>query len=164
MSKTQKLKNTKTQTEVKIEDPQIAILKNQLARTLADYDNLQKRTQEEKVTWIKFATQKFIQNLLPVLDTFEAAQVHLKDSGLAIAINQFKEELKNEGLEEIRPKAGDNFDENFHEVIEVVPSEVLPQEGKIAELLVAGWKFIGGLVVRHAKVKVYKVKEAEKSS
>ena len=30
------------------ENPEILILKNQLARTLADYDNLRKRTDEEK--------------------------------------------------------------------------------------------------------------------
>src|SRR5260221_3484565 len=83
-----------------------SILQNQSARALADYDNLRKRTDEEKITWMKFATQKLIQNLLPVLDTFESAQEHVKDSGLAIAINQFKDVLKSEGLLEIRPKVG----------------------------------------------------------
>ncbi len=135
------------------QNPKIEMLKNQLARTLADYDNLRKRTDEEKIGWIKFATSKLIQNLLPILDTFEAAQVHLKDSGLAIAISQFKDLLKQEGLEEIRPKLGDNFDENLMEVIDVVTGD---QDGKVAELLTSGWKFMDGVVVRHARVKVYK--------
>ena len=103
--------------------------------------------------WIKFATQKFIQDLLPVLDNFESAQVHLQDSGLAIAINQFKEVLKNEGLVEIRPSVGDNFDENLEEVVEVVSGK---SAGKISELLVPGWKFVEGMVIRYAKVKVTK--------
>ena len=132
---------------------EISVLKNQLARALADYDNLRKRTEEEKMIWIKFATQKFIQDLLPVLDNFESAQVHLQDSGLAIAINQFKEVLKNEGLIEIRPNVGENFDENLQEVVEVVSGK---SAGKISELLVPGWKFVEGMVIRYAKVKVTK--------
>lgn len=142
--------------EVPKENPEIAILKNQLARTLADYDNLRKRTDEEKMGWIKFATSKFIQNLLPILDTFESAQEHLKDSGLAIAIMQFKEELKNEGLIEIRPKVGDSFDENLMEVIDVI---IGSDDGKVAETLTPGWKFMDGIVVRHAKVKVFKAEK-----
>ncbi len=134
---------------------EVLILKNQLARTLADYDNLRKRTDEEKIAWIKFSSQKVIQNLLPVLDNFENAQIHLKDQGLAIAISQFKDLLKQEGLVEISPSKGDEFDENFHEVIDVIEGEE-KQNGKIADLLTRGWKFIDGLVVRHARVKVYK--------
>lgn len=132
------------------------LLKNQLARALADYDNLQKRTSEEKITWIKFATQKFIQSLLPVLDNFEAAQNHLKDAGLAIAISQLKDLLRQEGLTEISPKVGEEFDENTSEVIEAVPSENLSKEGKISELVLPGWRFIDGAVIRHAKIKVFK--------
>ena len=137
------------------ENPEVQLLKAQLIRALADYDNLRKRTEEEKVTWITFATQKFIQNLLPVLDSFEAAQEHLGDSGLAIAIGQFKDLLKQEGLEEIRPKVGELFDENLMEVTEVVVGSK-ENNNKISEVVLPGWKFVEGMVVRHAKVKVYK--------
>ncbi len=147
-------KNEKVKQQIDSKNSEeISVLKNQLARALADYDNLRKRTEEEKMIWIKFATQKFIQDLLPVLDNFESAQVHLQDSGLAIAINQFKEVLKNEGLVEIRPSVGDNFDENLEEVVEVVSGK---SAGKISELLVPGWKFVEGMVIRYAKVKVTK--------
>ena len=147
-------KNEKVKQQIDSKNSEeISVLKNQLARALADYDNLRKRTEEEKMIWIKFATQKFIQDLLPVLDNFESAQVHLQDSGLAIAINQFKEVLKNEGLIEIRPNVGENFDENLQEVVEVVSGK---SAGKISELLVPGWKFVEGMVIRYAKVKVTK--------
>lgn len=153
--KTQKIKTQKPQV-----NPEVVALKNQLARVMADYDNLTKRTQDEKVMWVKFATGKFIQNLLPILDNFESAQNHLKDSGLAIAIMQFKDALKSEGLEEITPKVGDGFDENLEEVIEAIEGK---DEGKIAEVVLPGWKFMDGQVIRHAKVKVYKL-EAKNSS
>jgi molecular chaperone GrpE len=128
-------------------------LKNQLARALADYDNLKKRTDEEKLIWIKFAAQKFVQNLLPVLDIFENAQRHLKDQGLAIGIVQLKDLLKSEGIIEINPKAGQKYDENLEEVIEVVEGK---EDGMIFEVVTSGWKFENGPVVRHAKVRVTK--------
>ena len=140
----------------KEENDRILVLKNQLARALADYDNLRKRSEEEKISWIKFATQKFIQDLLPVLDIFETVQEHLQDSGLAIAINQLKEVLGREGVVEIKPKAGDIFDENSHEVVEAVEGK---EEGRIAEVVTSGWKLIDGNVIRHAKVKVFKIKK-----
>ena len=136
---------------------EIELLKNQLARALADYDNLRKRADEERVSFIKYASRNILQSLLPVLDTFEAAQTHLKDNGLAIAINQFKEVLKSEGLEEIRPTVGQEFDENLMEAIEIVNGE---QDGKVAEVLAPGWKFMDGMIVRHARVKVFKSQKA----
>ena len=138
---------------IKTQNPEVEILKSQLARALADYDNLRKRADEERVSFIKYASRNILQSLLPVLDTFESAQTHLKDNGLAIAIAQFKEVLKSEGLEEIRPTVGQEFDENLMEAIEIVESQ---QDGKVSELLTSGWKFTDGLVVRHARVKVFK--------
>jgi molecular chaperone GrpE len=159
------MKTQKEHKEKKIqtENPEVAILKNQLVRTLADYDNLRKRTDEERVSFIKYASQEILQNLLPVLDTLENAQVHLKDSGLQIAISQFKDVLKQEGLEEINPKVGENFDENLMEVIDVVEEKDKQSlsgipDNTIAEVLTSGWKFADGQVIRHAKVKVFKAK------
>ncbi len=141
------------------ENQEVNILKGQLARALADYDNLRKRTDEEKMSFLKYATNRFIANLLPILDIFEAALTHTKDQGLAIGIAQLKDLLKQEGLEEIRPKTGDKFDENFHEVIDVINGKE-EDNNKIAELITSGWKFVDGMVVRHAKVKVFKAQKA----
>jgi len=128
------------------------LLKSQLVRTLADYDNLVKRIERERAEFGKFASVSVIVKLLPVLDNLESAQIHLKDQGLAISIMEFKKVLSEEGLTEIKPKVRDAFDENLMEVIETVPGE---EKGKIAELVLIGWKYLEGQVVRHAKVKVY---------
>ena len=127
-------------------------LKNQLARALADYDNLRKRVEREKEDWEKLASLKFILRFLPILDNLRAAQNHLKDAGLAITIGELENLLKDEGIEEIKPNKGDNFDHNLQEVTEVV--ENCKEENKIEEVLLSGWKFKEGLVIRHAKVKV----------
>ena len=127
-------------------------LKNQLARALADYDNLRKRVEREKEDWEKLASLKLILRLLPVLDNLRQAQNHLEDAGLAITIGELENLLRDEGIEEIKPNKGDSFDHNLHEVIEVV--EKCKEENKIEDVVLSGWKFKDGIVIRHAKVKV----------
>lgn len=125
-------------------------LKNQLARTLADYDNLRKRTEAERSVWQRFAKGDLLIKLLPVLDTLEIAQKHLKDKGLEMAINQFNNILKDESIEEI---LGKNFDETVHEAIDLVDGG---EKSQIAEILQKGYKFREGEIIRPAKVRVYK--------
>lgn len=127
-------------------------LKNQLARALADYDNLRKRIEREKEDLEKLASLKLILRLLPILDNLRAAQNHLKDAGLAITIGELENLLKDEEIEEIKPNKGDNFNHNLYEVTEVV--ENCGEENKIEEVVLSGWKFKDGIVIRHAKVKV----------
>ena len=130
---------------------ELEMVKGMLARALADYDNLSKRTEREREGLTKIASVGIVVSLLPVLDNLESAQAHLKDAGLAITIGEFKKVLSEEGLSEIRPKVGDEFDENTMEAIEVIKGT---SDNRIAELVLTGWKFEDGTVVRHAKVKV----------
>ena len=130
---------------------EVSALKNQLARALADYDNLRKRSAAEKSVWSKFAKEQILVKLLPALDNLELAQKHLDDQGLGIAIGQFKDVFKEEGVEEI-DTSGD-FDENMHEAVDVAPGG---KKGKIASVLQKGYKFADGTVIRPAKVMVYK--------
>jgi len=127
-------------------------LKNQLARALADYDNLRKRVEREKENWEKLASLKLILRFLPILDNLRQAQNHLKDTGLAITIGELENLLRDEGIIEIKPNKGDNFDHNLHEVTEVV--ENCQEENKIEEVVLCGWKFKEGPVIRYAKVKI----------
>jgi len=136
--------------KTKVKPNEAIELKSQLARALADYDNLRKRTEAEKGIWLKFAKQELLIKLLPILDTLEVAQKHLGDKGLEIAVNQFRDALKEEGVIEI--EAG-KFDESLHEAIDTSTGGT---EGDVAEVVAKGYKFNDGTVIRHAKVKVYK--------
>lgn len=127
------------------------LLKSQLIRTLADYDNLVKRVEREREDLRKTVSQRIVLKFIDVLDGLENAQEHLKDQGLAISIGEFKKVLSEEGLTEIRPKIGEEFNENEMEAIEVVSGA---SDNKVAEVVLIGWKFTDGTVVRHAKVKV----------
>jgi molecular chaperone GrpE len=133
---------------------ELETVKGMLARALADYDNLSKRVERERQDLGKIASIGVIIKLLPVLDNLESAQEHLKDQGLAISVVEFKKVLSEEGLDEIRPKAGDDFNEQEMEAIEVVAGS--GNNNTVHKLVLVGWKYEDGTVVRHAKVKVSK--------
>jgi molecular chaperone GrpE len=132
---------------------EVGELKNQVARALADYDNLRKRVEKEREVIEKIAGLKIIVRLLPVYDMLIKAENHLKDSGLAITINQFEDVLKQEGVEKIQVEQGDRFNPNLHEAVESISNK--DETGTVAEVVLDGWKAIEGPVVRYTKVKVY---------
>ena len=149
-----KIKDQKSKVKSGSEDKvhqELESVRGMLARALADYDNLSKRTERERQDLGKIASLSIVVKLLPVLDGLESAQEHLKDQGLAITLGEFKKILSEEGLNEIRPKVGEEFNENEMEAIEVVAGA---SDNKVTEVVLTGWKFNDGTVIRHAKVKV----------
>jgi len=135
----------------KSKDSDVEVLKMQLARALADYDNLVKRTEAEKAVWMSFAKKDLLVKFLPAIDSLEVAQGHLKDPGLDLVLVEMKKVFEGEGIVEIDTKG--EFDANLHEVVEVVTGG---KKNMIAEVVQKGYKFIDGEIIRHAKVKVYK--------
>lgn len=109
-------------------------LDNQLKRSLADYQNLQRRVQEEKSLWIKTASKDLLLKLLPVLDTLMLAQKHLSDKGLELSISQFLQILDSEGVKKIET-VGKLFDPNTMEATGTAAGE----EGKVIEEVRAGF-------------------------
>lgn len=134
-------------------NPEVEILKSQLARALADYDNLTKRVERERQDVYKSAKHKLILKLLPVLDMLYEAQKHLNDSGIALTVSAFEDVLREEEVLEINPKEGEEFNEELHEAIEVDKKEGL-KDNQIISCVLRGWQFSEGPVIRHAKVKV----------
>ncbi len=72
------------------EEIQANELKAQLARALADYDNLRKRTQVEIEDKVRLAKARLTLKFISIFDMLEEAQEHLKDGGLAITIKEFE--------------------------------------------------------------------------
>ncbi len=130
-----------------------ALLKSQLIRALADYDNLRKRVEAEKLGWEEEGAAKAVSKLLPVLDLIEDAQTHLKDSGLAIVIGEFRRSLNELGVEEILVKSGDDFNPVEQEATEIVAGG---KEHTISEVVRSGWKIRNqAYIIRPARVKVF---------
>lgn len=151
MKKNQKIQNSKTQNNEEFES-----VKNQLARAMADYANLQKRTDEERSSMFKLASISYVLKLLPILDSLREAQKHLNDAGIAIIVGQIEEILKEDGFTEIKPLGGELFNESLHEVIDTLETENEKDNNMISEVVLTGWQFNNDEVVRFAKVKVYK--------
>jgi molecular chaperone GrpE len=123
---------------------------NNYKRALADYQNLQKRVNEEKSDWIKSANKDLLLRLLPVLDTLMLAEKHLQDSGLTVSINHFLDILKSEGVTRIKT-VGEDFNPHLMECVTTEKG----QENKVLEELRAGY-MLYDKILRPAQVKVGK--------
>lgn len=128
-------------------------LQEQLARAVADYQNLVKRIEKQEEEQRARAAKRIIEAFLPVLDNLEIAQKHLNDEGIRAAIWQFQKVLATEGVEKISPEKGEKFDESLHEVLDIKEGE---EKGTVAEVVKTGYKWKDGAVLRPARVVVYK--------
>lgn len=144
---------TESEKQVQELEKQLEELKQKYFRALADYQNLERRVQAEKADIRSFASLVLIERLLPVLDTFERAQTHLQDSGLALALKQFLGVLTDQGLERINT-VGLDFNPHEMECVEVIPGK----DNVVVEEFTSGYR-LNGKVIRVAQVKVGKSEE-----
>ena len=121
-------------------------------RAVADYQNLQKRVSSEKEQLVRLANEALLEEILPVLDNLETVLQHIKDTGLEITVNQFRDVLRRVGVEEIDLLKKD-FDPHLAEAVDVVEGD----ENKVAEVVKKGYLY-NDKVIRPAKVKVGKKK------
>lgn len=158
-------KKKKTSKPGKTQDleDQLTELDSKYRRALADYQNLTKQHQKERAEYLQYSNSQLIAQLLPLLDNLQQAQKHLNDQGLAMIISQFHQILTNEGIEEINPSEGDQFDAHLHEALDTVETENEAKSGQIAETFLVGYKYKDAHVLRHAKVKVYSLTEEQKN-
>ena len=135
---------------------ELSAVKEQLVRTMAEYDNFRKRSQREKdalrADIIVNVTSKF----LPVMDNLERAlNADCTDenykSGVKMIYDSFMETLKGLGVEEIESD-GVDFSPNLHQAVQKVASEEV-ESGKVAQTFAKGYK-IGDKVIRFAVVAV----------
>lgn len=128
-------------------------------RTRADYVNFKKEVDTNRVSERKFATKRFIEELLPVLDSYDMAQGN-KEAwekvdqnwriGIEYIFNQFKTVLENEGVTQFG-KVGDTFDPHLHESMEQVSVENENDNDKIVKVLQNGYK-MNDSILRPARV------------
>ena len=121
-------------------------LESQLKRSLADYQNLQRRVQEEKSGWIRTANKDLLLKLLPVLDTLMLAEKHTQDKNFVLTVQQFLQVLKDEGVEKI-VTVGEQFDPQTMEATGTAQGK----EGEVLEEVRAGYIY-NDSVLRPAQV------------
>jgi molecular chaperone GrpE len=126
-----------------------------LRRLKAEFDNSRKRQERERARILESASEKLVQELLPVLDNLDRALESEGDirEGVRATRDQLADVLANEGL---LPVASDGqpFDPNVHEAVMGQPSEDY-EEGTVLQTFQRGY-LLNGRAIRPAKVVVAK--------
>ena len=138
---------------------EVARLKDQLLRTLADFDNFRKRSRREISDAERVAREDLLRELLPVFDNLERASQHAGGStdiqsvadGIQMVMRQFLDTLARLGIERVQT-VGQPFDPAVHEAVQQVESAELPP-GCVAQELLAGYH-VGERLIRPAMVVV----------
>jgi molecular chaperone GrpE len=120
-------------------------------RSQADFVNLRKRDEEDKIEFLKFANADLIYQLIPVLDSLELSLPH-GNRELEAIYRQMLSILKTNGFEEDSPM-NQPFDPRKHESIGTIPAVDKEQDHKILEIIQKGY-ILSGKIIRPAKVKI----------
>ena len=129
-----------------------------LQRLQAEFDNFRKRSQKEKEDMAKYASERMIVAMLPVLDNFERAVEASKTSsdfigfaqGVEMILRQFQNVLVKEGLAPVEA-VGQPFDPNIHEAVLQVEAE--QPANTVVEELQKGY-YLKDKLLRPSMVKV----------
>lgn len=141
-----------------------AELKDALQRLQAEFENSRKRMEKEKDAFSKHANASLVKELLPLLDSVDAAREKLDDQrevrkdeaveGIELIKKQLLAILKVHGLQEIECR-GKKFDPMKGDC--VMQATVKGKaDNVVLEELQKGYT-LNGKVLRHAKVKVNKL-------
>ena len=155
-----------TKVETKAIDPvtqlenQLAELKDQYLRKVAEFDNYRKRTLKEKTELILNGGEKVITSILPILDDFERAEDNISKAtdldalkeGVELIFQKLLKVLEAQGLKKIETHEAD-FNTDFHEAIAMVPAANEEQKGKVVDCVQTGYT-LNDKVIRHAKVAI----------
>lgn len=133
-------------------------------RAHAEFENAKKRMEKDKIDNLKYANENFVMDFLPIIDSLEISEKHIKEAkdfnavreGVDMIHGQIQKFLKDIGVERIKT-VGEKFDPHVCEAIETadIPGK---EEGLIVDELKPGYMFNGKLL-RPAVVKIVKKKE-----
>lgn len=154
-----KVKDKKQKSDQQIQEleARVKTLEDQLKRAMADYQNLEKRIVEGRSELSNWATSELIKKLLSVLDHLEKALGGMSEGerasgwakGVELAVNELKNVLKSEGLDQIAVDG--QFDPTLHEAVDMKEGE----DNTILEVVRIGYT-LNGKVLRPAQVVVGK--------
>ncbi|TAL82246.1 MAG: nucleotide exchange factor GrpE [Beijerinckiaceae bacterium] len=142
-----------------------AELKDKLLRTLADMENLRRRTEKEVADAKLYGVASFARDMLTFADNVQRIianiPAELRESagtpaatlvgGIELTQRDFLSRLARHGVKKMEPQ-GVKFDPNRHEALFEVPDESVPN-GTVVQVIEDGYA-IGDRVLRPAKVGV----------
>jgi len=133
-----------------------AVERERYLRLYADFENLKKRVERERIEHRLRATESLLARLLPVLDNFERALAARAGedglrSGVQMIYRQLFDELRREGLQPV-DALGQTFDPAIHEAVATTTDSGLPPHTVVGELQ-RGY-FFGDRLLRPSLVRV----------
>ena len=147
--------------------------KNAYYQAYADTQNLRRSLEEDHRNALKYRAEGFIDNLLPALDSFYFALKATPNSqeaknyqmGFQFIYNQIQQALTSEGVTEIEPSIGEEFDPTRMQALDIEEIGDEEPENKITKVMSKGYKLHDRLV-KPAMVVVgkHKAKPAEESA
>ena len=152
-----KIKQLKEKLKVALEEKQEYLTSWQ--KDKADFINLRKKDEEAKQEFIKYANQGLIEELLPILDSFDIAMTNTESvpeqwkSGMESIYNQLKNVLNKSGVE-VFGNVGDVSDPAFFHMVGVDNTEDAKLDNTVSVVLQKGYK-LKDRVIRPAMVRVY---------
>ena len=139
---------------------EIADLKDQLLRKIAEFNNYRKRTIKEKTELILNGGEKTIVSILPVIDDMERALKNMQKAedvaavleGVELIYKKFLDILEKQGVKTIKTE-NEDFNVDLHEAIAQLPAPTDEMKGKILDCTLTGYT-MNDKVIRHAQVVV----------
>lgn len=153
------------QAQLDTANEQIAALKDDAIRSAAEMQNVRKRLQRDVENAHKYGLEKFLINLLPVIDAMEKAIEAANQAdgsnaavveGMELCLKMLLDILGKENIEQISPE-GEPFDPKFHEAMSVIESANV-EPNSVVNVYQKGYK-LNGRLVKPAMVIVSKAVE-----
>jgi len=123
---------------------EIKAMNDKYLRLYAEFENYKKKVQKDKEELVKYANEKFIFELLPVLDSLEMAVEHARNEknggivqGVDNTLKEFLRTLNKFGLTPIEAM-GKPFDPSVHHAMSVVEREDV-EENRVVEVFRKGY-------------------------
>lgn len=128
-------------------------------RALAELENTRRRLEKDKEDFRKYATEKVLGDLLPVLDNLDLALMHTPESdacknfvmGVEMTRKAFLDVLSSNGLIPVG-EANEEFTPERHEAVGQDPRDDM-DEGIVTQVMQRGY-LLNGRLLRPAKVMV----------
>lgn len=133
------------QAVIEEKEKELAVLKDQALRALAEVENIRRRSERDQQDTAKYAVSKFANDLVTVLENLQRAidaiPADQKSTPLAVGVEMTSRELLNafekHGIKRVDPM-GQKFDHNFHQAVSQVENTDV-EAGTVLQVLQAGY-------------------------
>ena len=139
---------------------------DQILRLRADFENTKKRLERDKSEAIKFANERLLIEILPIVDNLDRAMASLSEGhdpekvkqGLKLAQEELHQVLELHGVKTVKA-LGEPFDPERHEAVATVESDQT-KDGTVVDEVQRGYA-LNGRLIRPSRVRIVQNRHCE---